>query len=168
MAKRKKYRLQVVLERKEEAKKEAAIQLAEAKDYLHKQIEEETRLKQELERNRNRRNQEYDAITVGGLSAGFNANQAQQGLNYIKRLDTLADDLRHQITGQQRRVKKAEEEVEEALQVLIQASRELQVMENHKEKWLDKEKREQEKSDQNEMNEIGNAMYTGEAKIGLH
>lgn len=160
MARRKKtYRLQIVLDQKKEARDEAARYLAEKREILKREQEEEARLRRELDENRQRKAQEHDLLAREGLSNALDANRAQQRLNFIKRLDHMADVLNTRIAAQQEKVKHAEQEVEEALQALVQASRELEVMEKHKERWTKKTKQEEDMNEQREMNEIGNIMY---------
>ena len=154
-----KYRLQIVLDRKEEARQQAALYLAEKKEILKKEQEELQRLNQELLENEKRRQKEYDAMANEGITGGLDANTAQQRLNFVKRLDHLAGELKFKITEQEERIQFAEDEVEEALQDLVDACRELKVMQKHKEKWQKQIKKEEETKEQNEMNEIGSIMY---------
>ena len=159
MAKSEKYRLQIVLERKEEARDEAARHLAEMREQLHKEQQEEARLREELRQNRERQREEYENMLKGGPTGGLNVSETHQALNYIKYLDVKAKELDGAIEVQKIRVQKAEKAVEEALQELIQASRELQVMQKHKERWEKKMRFERERKDQEETNEIGNVIY---------
>ena len=106
--KKHKYRLQIVLEQKEEAKKEAAIFLAEKRKQLQEEIEKEQKLQDELKENRQRKQQEADEMAQAGLMGGFDAHQAQRRLNFMKRLDWLADELREKIYQQNLVVQRAE------------------------------------------------------------
>lgn len=166
MAKKNKYRLQIVLDQKEEARDQAATVLQEKKENLKKEQEKADEIRRNLEATKARREKEYLEMTQGSLKGGIEVDDAQRRLNFIKSLDAKEKRLQEDLSVQIKRVKKAEQEVEIALQDLIQASRELQVMQRHKENWEKEVKRRQEEKDQNEMNEIGNVMYNAKHSIG--
>jgi len=166
MAKKNKYRLQIVLDQKEEARDQAAKVLQEKKDALKREQEKADEIRQNLEATKSRREREYLEMTQGSMGGGIAVDDAQRRLNFIKSLDVKAKRLEEDLSLQVKRVKRAEQEVEIALQDLIQASRELQVMQRHKENWEKEVKRRQEEKDQNEMNEIGNVMYNAKHSIG--
>ena len=165
MYKKEKYRLQIVVKQKRDARDQAAKNLADKRSIFILEKKVEDQLKLDLQLNLQRRKEEYEGITNHPGSSTMEVQDVQRRLNYIKKLDFLADSLRKKIEKQKEKVKQADLEVARALRKLVQASRELQVMENHKENWQKKAKREKDLRDQKDMNEIGNVMYNNNRSI---
>ena len=78
---------------------------------------------------------------------------------YIKSLEAQEKQILEYIERQKVKIKQAQQVVDKARLALIEAAKELKLMEKHKEKWLARIKKEMDFKEQKEMDEIGSAMY---------
>lgn len=153
-----KYRLKTVLDLRQRAKEEAARLLARRREELAAALVELQRREQAVldcqkEQNRQR------VIMLEKMAEGIEAHRA---VNYRSHLSDLRDkeiQLRAAVAQQQLAVNRAEAEVDKAIDGLILATQEAQVIEKHKESWIDKTKREAERREQKLSDEIGAILY---------
>ncbi len=159
LPKRYKYRLEALLVVKERNKKAAEAELSRAK----KQLEDE---KQTLKRFE----EEKEKIIAAKLNARLKMSQhvtsgetrvfdSSIHLNYLEKLQDDLTNKNQEISLQNDKIKRAEERVEMAKKDFIQASKELQTMEKHKEMWIKKVMKELNAVEQKQMNELGNAIF---------
>ncbi|MBF0493125.1 MAG: hypothetical protein HQM15_10140 [Deltaproteobacteria bacterium] len=159
LPKRYKYRLEALLVVKERNKKAAEAELSHAK----KQLEEEKQTLKRLE-------EEKKGIIAAKLNARLKMSQHMTSgetrvfdssihLNYLEKLQDDLTNKDQEIKLQHEKIERAEERVKTAKKDFIQASKELQTMEKHKEMWVKKVMKTLDAKEQKEMNELGNAIF---------
>jgi hypothetical protein len=159
MAKAPKYRLQPVLEEKERLKEEAVRFLMKKKEELAAEqaklarIEEE--LRQAIER-KDRMVEEYNTNMFGGK---YTVDEIKVRKIHIEDAIFKIEEIKQDVARQEKAVDRAETEVHKAEDALIFASKEVQVMEKHKENWLRALKEEEMKKEARELEEIAQTMY---------
>ena len=157
--KKPKYRLAPLLIVKEKHKKQMEIELGRAIRNLAEQKERLKTLEQEkvkiIQKKKQARLDMSRHVTAGEtriFDSGIH-------LNYLEKLQ---DDLvakEKEIERQHEIIKEAEERVKKARRDYIEASKDLQMMEKHKELWLKKLMKELSDKEQKELNELGNVIH---------
>jgi flagellar export protein FliJ len=154
----KKYRLQPVLGAREQAKREAetlhaarARQLAEAEEELARRLGavEACRERQAAAR----------AGMLESLKAGAAAAQALAHRTHLADLRAQEETLRAAAEEQRGAVARCEAELERARAALVEAAREVRVIEKHKENWRERERREAVRREQKINDEIGAILH---------
>jgi len=159
MAKKTKYRLQVLLNLKEREKRRCEIELAKA---IRKLEEEKKKLKElenqkiELEERIAHEREEMRSKVSGGDAK---IKDPQVHLNFIRKLQEDLEELERKIEDQKNEVKLAERGVQRCRANYILAAQELNVMEKHKELWEKKMKKELSLEESKMMNELGNTIH---------
>ena len=154
-----KYRLQVLLEIRERAKKEAEENFAQA---MRELAEEEQRLQQEkdlLEQmiaDRHRRREDYSRKLASGEMKVTDQSNAYR---YIERLKERELEQQAVIDAQQERVREAEKEVKRAQAALVEATQALKALEKHKEKWAKQVRKERMAREEDTLDEIGQTIF---------
>ncbi len=162
--KKKKYRLETVLNVRQKNKDEAASYLAVCRQKL---LEEE----QELERRIMILKECIETIRQANefmqveFSKGVEAQRIISHKNYIKDLQETEEGLILAVEQQKNIVIEAEKEVEKATENLILASKEVQVIEKHKEQWQETEKLTENKKEQKLSDEIGSILHQRSDKL---
>ena len=153
------YRLQILLEMRQRAEKDAQDALAAEKKKLlveKKKVEELKLKKQEMIQARLARRDELTQKMRAGQMA---VKKVQEEYRYLERLAqeiTAMDDV---IYRQEQVVKAQELEVQRALEVLVEKSKELKALEKHKENWLAQIKAERAKVEEDRQEEIGQNIF---------
>jgi hypothetical protein len=93
------------------------------------------------------------------LEGQMDVAKVQNHKNFLKSLDFEIEKAKERLVAQQQKVKQAEIFLEQKRLELIEATTEFQAMEKHKEKWLEKVKKEIEAAEANEQEEIGNVLF---------
>jgi len=159
MAKKQKYRLNVLIVIKERAKKEAEINLARA----IRQLEEEKEKLEKLEKEKKEVEEriEKERLEMGQKVATGDAlvKDPQFHLNFIKKLQEDLEELERKIEEQKEEIKKAERKVQRCRKFYILAAQDLNMMEKHKELWEKKMKNQLSAEENKMMNEIGNVIH---------
>ena len=153
------YRLQLLLEQKEEAKKEAERELVRRQQELEKQegiLEGLKRREKELIEKRSRRREELLAPPDGEPLA---AHVVQSRSDYIKVLGKDIEDAGKDIQRQQDVIRKCRERVEDGKQKVNESRREVEVLTKHKKKQEERFLREAAAKEELELDEIGNVLY---------
>ncbi len=153
-----KYRLKTVLDLRLQAKQDAARLLARRREeLLAAQAEllrrEEAVIACQKEQIAQR------GIMLEKMADGI---EAQRAVNYRTHLADLREQesqLRLAVAQQQLAVERAETEVEKAIDGLIKATQEAQVIEKHKEGWKEKTRREETRREQKLSDEISAILY---------
>jgi len=159
LPKRYKYRLEALLIVKGRNKKNAEIELAQARKKLEEEKKELKALEGQKEEivqlKRNARFKMSQHVSAGE-SRVFDSSIH---LNYLEKLqeDMVRKDL--EITQQHEKIEKAKQRLERAKQDFILASRELQAMEKHKEMWIKKVMKELDVKEQKQLGELANATF---------
>jgi len=153
-----KYRLQVLLNMKAMAKKRAEIALSKAIAELQKAKKYLDELKKEksliLKRRREARSEMKRKMDIGGVIGESNVH-----VNFLRKLKEDADAKQDEIDDQEIYIESCESEVVRTRHDYIDAARELQVMEKHKELWEKKQRDELSRIEQREMDELGNTIH---------
>jgi len=157
MAKQK-YRLQAMLTIKERFKKRAEMVLAraiialkKAKDKL-KELEEEKKKIHEKWKNAR-------ADMKGKLSHSALVQEGNVHVNYLRKLKEDEEAKDEEIEDQKQVITECEEDVAHARRAYIDASKELQTMQKHKELWAKKIKDELTRKEEKEMDELGSTIH---------
>lgn len=153
------YRLQLLLEQKEEAKKEAERELARRQQELEKQegiLAELRKREQELiEKRRSRRNE----LLKSDGNDPLQAHQVQARSDYIKVLGEEIEAAGKKILHQQDVIRKAQQHVEDGKQKVNEARREVEVLTKHRKKQEERFLREAAAKEELELDEIGNVLF---------
>lgn len=160
----KKYRLEVVLEVREQKKDEAARfvayrreQLAESeKELMRRQSFLEDCRKQKSEANRKMMNDFGDGTSAGNIVSHR---------NYLQILKEREEELKLAVDEQIINVQNAVLAVDDAISKLADASKEVRVIEKHKEKWKKDQKYETDKREQKLSDEIGAILHQRSKKL---
>lgn len=153
-----KYRLQTVLELREKAKKDAAQFVALRRQQLLDQEAELDRCKKMVQANLNLQKTALDNM-FHEMSDGAAARKAISYRTHQADLREQETVLRENVVKQEKVVQQAEAEVEKALELLAEASKEVKVIEKHKETWRTNEKIQAERKEQKLNDEIGAILF---------
>ncbi|MBV8858989.1 MAG: flagellar FliJ family protein [Acidobacteria bacterium] len=154
----KKYRLEPVLGAREQSKREAerllaarVHQLAEAEEELARRLGavEACRARQAAAR----------AEELEALKAGAAAARALAHRTHLADLRAQEETLRAAAEEQRGAVARCEAELERARAALVEAAREVRVIEKHKENWRERERREAVRREQKLNDEIGAILH---------
>lgn len=158
MSPKPKYRLQALLLIKQRLRKKAEIALAYALKAL---VDARKRLK-ELEEERARivkQQREARAEMNKLVNAGAFVGEGNVHVNFMRKLKEDLEAKDEEIEDQKRVVEEKKDGVALARREYIDAAKELQVMEKHKELWEKKMRHEISRREQREMDELGNTIH---------
>lgn len=154
----KKYRLETVVTIRERAKDEAAKQVALRMARLAAAEEELARRQQNLrdcfDQQRVARTRLSDELDRGAAVGGVVAHQ-----NFLNDLRRQEAELQSAVEDQKNNVARAEKELENAREALMNAAKELKAIETHKTNWKDTEKRESNRREEKFSDEIGSIIH---------
>jgi len=153
------YRLQTLLEIRERKKEAAERELSRTMRELKLAQEKQKDMELELERmiaKRETRRREYMEKAMKGEIAAMEAVNINKYIERLKELEALQQDA---IEGQKAVVRQREEDVEEARRALVVATQELKALEKHKEKWIEEVKKERAAKEEEQMDELAQAIY---------
>ncbi len=154
-----KYRLEPVLAKKQKQKDEAQEALAKVQAELREAETRREELETELvklreDRAEARRRQQDEMLTK--CMSGLGAGRIQ---SFVKGQEVREETKRQEIREQDHVIEKVRLRLEEQKLILMEAAREVQGMEKHKEEWLAKIRKEAEEAEAKEMDEIGTAIH---------
>ena len=159
MATKAKYRLQVLLVIKERAKKQTEIALARALQKLaaeEKKLQELEEEKQKIEKRiADERSALFDKIAGG--DALMKDPQVRQ--NFLRKLAEDLEDVERRIEDQKEVIRQAKLKVQRCRQDYILAAQELNIMQQHKDLWEKKVRKELNEKEDKLMNEIGQVVF---------
>lgn len=153
-----KYRLQKVLDQRGRLKQEAARALALRREQLEA---ERAELRQRREAVAACQAQ-HDAALARMLDEAVGGMEAKDIINYrthLSDLRRLKDELAERVEQQLAVVALAEREVEKAIAGLIEATKEVKVIEKHRGNWEQTSRREEARRQQKTSDEIGSVIY---------
>jgi len=156
--KKPRYRLQPVLEVREQAKKEPAQRLAAARQALAEAEAELARRLAAVDACRQRQ-AEANAKLAAALQAGSAAHVLLAHRTFLTALKEEEQRLQEAVEQQRAVIQQSEAAVETALQGLIEASKEVQAIEKHKENWQLSRKLEAERRENKANDEFGTARH---------
>lgn len=154
----KKYRLQPVLGAREQAKREAERLLAARMQQLAEAEEELARRLRAVGECRERQ-AAAQAEMLQTMSGGAAAARALTHRTHLADLRAQEEALRAAAEEQRGAVARCESEVERARAALVEAAREVRVIEKHKENWREGERREAARREQKINDEIGAILH---------
>lgn len=160
MAKPPKYRLEPILDEKERLREAAVTFLNKKKDDLAAEEKKLADVQAELQAAIDRKEQmiqEYNDNMFGGK---YNIDEIKIRKLHIEDMGFKIKEIQQAVENQRKAVARAEAEVRKAEDALIAASKEVQVMEKHKENWQRALKEEELKKEAKELEEIAQTMYT--------
>ena len=149
-----KYRLQSVLDVRDRAKQDAARTVAARRAQLAEAEAELARREQAVEDCRARQ-VEARARMVEETKEGAEAHRLVAHRTHLTDLRETEAQLLAAVGQQKNVVARAEAEVEKALAALVEAAKELQVMEKHRETWRERLRRDGARREQKLNDEIG-------------
>lgn len=158
MAKKQKYRLEALLELKKRHKKQTEIRLARA----IRQLEEEKKELKKLEEEKKKIIQlekETKKKMDWEMSSGKGINVGQRYVNFLRKIQEDLEEKEEQILDQKDKVEKATEVLKKAKADYIEACRQLQIMEKHKELWWKKIQKELSRQEEQEMDQLGQTIH---------
>jgi flagellar export protein FliJ len=154
----KKYRLQPVLGAREAAKHEAERLLAARMAQLAEAEEELTRREREVESCRERQ-ASARAEMLEVMDGGAAAARALAHRTHLADLRAQEESLRAAVEEQKGAVARCEADLERARVALVEAAREVRVIEKHRENWRERERRETARREQKLNDEIGAILH---------
>lgn len=163
MAKQK-YRLETVLEIREKVKKEAAQFVGTRRAQLAAAEEELARCHQAVTDNLKKQQDQQD-LMLAEMSGGAEVKRALAFRTHLADLREIAADLRAKVIKQEKAVEQAASDLEKALEQLAEATKEVKVIEKHKESWRTNFKLETERKEQKLNDEIGAILYSPKGKL---
>lgn len=159
MAKTPAYRLQVLFEMREQAKKAAEEVYAEKKKLVAVEQAKLDEMKQKLAdmiAMRHEKKAEYAEKTRRGE---LTVSQITANDRHIERLKSNEAAYQVEIDRQMERLRQAEKVAEDALQKVVEATQQFKALEKHKEKWLKQIKREQMIKEELAVEDIAQAQF---------
>lgn len=155
---KKKYRLQPVLHVRERARQEAGQRVAERRRILADAETELARRQQSVADCRLRQTK-AQAKMMRELAHGTEAHTVVEYRMHLDDLKLLEQHLQEQVEQQQGVVARAAADVEMALTALMEAAKEVKVIEKHREEWTERNRREEVRRDQKLSDEIGSILH---------
>jgi flagellar export protein FliJ len=153
-----KYRLQPVLDVRDKAKQAAAVLVATRREQLVAAEEKLRQRREELAACRRRQAMAQEQM-FKEFERAVEAHTLVTHRTHLADLRRIEEEMLAKVEEQRRAVVNAEAEVEKALTALIEASREVQVIEKHRENWRQRARRDEQLRDQKIGDEIGAITY---------
>jgi flagellar export protein FliJ len=153
------YRLQTVLEMREKAEEEAKQAFAAALQVLAAAQAELKRLEEDLARRKRERAQRLQEYLTKALASGSAANAMQAMNRYDVRLRDEEAACAREILQQEATVASRQAEADQARAHFAEMTKEKKAIEKHKEKWDKQVKTERATREEQNQEEIGNALH---------
>jgi len=153
-----KYRLQPVLDSKEKRKNEAEKALAETRAELERQ-RNLLRTREEEVTRAIKKKDDTSADLMKKMDRGMESEKITEGRAFIDVLKRNIEIARKKADNQKKVVHQWEQKVEAALMKVTEATKEMKVIEKHKENWTEAEKKEIEIKEEKEQEEVAQNMY---------
>lgn len=154
------YRLQIIYDQREEAKKDAAKALRAAEDALkleHKKLAQIEESRRQVDVRKAKAADDFQVLIMKPGTNYFEENERHDW--YQKAQDAEALRIDGEIAKQKQVIKRAEAVVQEKTDALAKASMELEAMVKHKEKWAKGVKRAADDKEQATQEELGEVMW---------
>lgn len=155
------YRLQLLLERKEEAKRESEKQLAEREKDLQEQVKvleslQDSEKKMIVQRQQLRR----DLLGKSDETESLAAREVQERSEYVKVVAMQIEDARREVLSQRVVVEQYESRVMEARHHVEEARREVEVLTKHRARQEERFLRDLQVKEELALDEVGNVLFT--------
>jgi len=154
-----KYRLQIVLNKREKAKEDAEKAMGEAQKALEAERKREAECVQAVEDAKQHKEKAKIELNQKILDGKLSIEKIRMGKDHVKSLDFEIQKAEQRLQQQREKVKEAELFLEQRRMELIEKTKDFQAIEKHKEKWAENLKKEIETAEQNEQEEIGNVLF---------
>ena len=155
-----KYRLQPILDEKERLRDEAVQFLNKKKEELKAEEKKLEDIQEELKNTINLKDEMVREYNDKMFAGKYTIDEIKIRKIHIEDMIVKIEEIKQAIENQRKAVARAEAEVRKAEDALIGASKELQVMEKHKENWERALKEEETKKEARQLEEIAQIMYT--------
>jgi flagellar export protein FliJ len=153
-----KYRLQPVFDKKEKLKKDAEKALADTRAGLVKQ-EEILQQKEEAVKQAIKKKEDYSADLTAKMDKGMEMSKITAAKAYLEVLKQNIETAKKKVEEQKAVVREWEKKVEVALEKVTEATKEMKVIEKHKENWVAAVKKEEEEKEDKENEEVAQNLY---------
>ena len=161
------YRLQLLLERKEEAKKESEKQLAEREKDLQEQVEILEALQQGEQKLIGQRQQlRRDLLRKSDETESLTAREVQERQDYLKLVGLQIEEARREVLSQRVVVEQYESRVMEARHHVEEARREVEVLTKHRARQEERFLRDLQVKEELALDEVGNVLFTTRRRQG--
>jgi flagellar biosynthesis chaperone FliJ len=161
------YRLQLLLERKEEAKKEAQRELKRKERELHAAIEAlESLLHQEKQLVEKRLQLRRDLLKKQDKDGALTAGEVFDRSQYVRVVGIQIEEIRAEVVRQRETLKQHEMRVEEAKKRVAEGRREVEVLTKHRTKQQERFLRDLQAKEELALDEVGNVLYTTRRRTG--
>ena len=154
-----KYRLQIVLDKRQKAKEDAEKALGEAQKALEVEKQKEAQCVQDVADAKQRKEDAKIELNKKILDGKLSIEKIRMGKDHLKSLDFEIKKAEQKLEEQRVRVKEAELFLEQRRNELLEKTKDFQAIEKHKEKWKENIKKEIDNAEQNEQEEIGNVLF---------
>jgi flagellar biosynthesis chaperone FliJ len=155
------YRLQLLLERKEEAQKEAEREATRREEELQAQVKTLEELKQrEQQLVEKRQEMRRNLLAKPGPGSDLLAGEVQQRSEYVKALKLQIEQAANDTLAQRGVVEACELKVEKAKQQAKEARREVEVLTKHRSRQEERFRREEQFKEDLALDEIGNVLFS--------
>ncbi len=159
MVKKYKYRLQIVLDEKKRNKEEAVRRVNEARNKLEEEEKKYNELVKKREKLIEKIKSEKERRINFSSDENFTVDDSVKLKMYIEGLENKKKLLEAEIFNQREKVSEAKGFLKIEEEKLISATKEYEAFKKHKEKWVQKMKREEEKKEQKKIEEIGTLQF---------
>ena len=160
------YRLQPLLEQKEEAKKEAEREQARQEQELESQLAVLRSLQQrEQELVEKRKQLRRELLSKPSGHETLTAQEVLTRSEYVKTVGLEIEEARNDVLAQRQLVEQCELRVQEAKKCAAEARREVEVLTKHRAKQEERFLRELQVQEERALDEIGNALYINRRRL---
>ena len=154
-----KYRLQIVLDKRQKVKEDAEKALGEAQKALEEEKKKEAQCVQAVEDCRQHKENAKIELNQKIFAGELSVEKIRMGKDHLKSLDFEIKKAEERLERQREKVKEAELFVEQRRTELLEKTKDFQAIEKHKQKWAENLKKEIDTAEQNEQEEIGNFLF---------
>jgi len=155
------YRLRLLLEQKEESKKEAERELARRQKELEAQrerLEVLQRCEQELVEKRDWLRREL--LNKSEDQEALTAHEVRERAEFVKVMGVQIEDAKNDVLVQRTVIETCEVKVQQAKSLVEEAKREVEILTKHRAKQEERFMREERAKEELELDEIGNVLFT--------
>lgn len=153
-----KYRLQPVLDKREKKKKDAEKILAAARAEVERQKQVLKQREEDVEKAIQKKDK-YTADFMTKMQAGMDSGKITASKAFIEVLKQNIVTAQKKVEEQKKVVETAEQKVQIAVAGVAEATKEMKVIEKHKENWQDAVRKEIEEKEDKEQEEVAQGLY---------
>jgi len=159
----KKYPLEQLAIIKKKKLEEAERILREKKENLIQEEEKLTTVEKARDKAKKHKVDKLEQLR-GALDEGERTDKIEQKRIYLKLVNEKLSQHEKKVADQQKQVEKAEEEVEKARQEMLKKTRDVEKLQEHKKEWKVEMRRELEKDEAIEGDEMGGARFIADKR----